>query len=128
MQSAVAILLGGAAGALAANEPLALALKNITDAASIQCNCSVSLSVRTPTLFASQASGTVDSEGRVVAKPTDKYAWGSVTKTMTGAAILKHVAAGRLKLEGIKSAKLQSLHSAGVPQKYTVDLQNKRFT
>ena len=36
--------------------------------------------------------------------------------------------AGRLKLEGIKSAKLQSLHSAGVPQKYTVDLQNKRFT
>merc|ERR1719446_474557 len=36
--------------------------------------------------------------------------------------------AGRLKLEGIKSEKLKSLTSAGVPAKYTVDLANKKFT
>lgn len=36
--------------------------------------------------------------------------------------------AGRLKLEGIKSEKLSMLTSAGVPEKYTVDLANKKFT
>ena len=36
--------------------------------------------------------------------------------------------AGRLKLEGIKSEKLKTLTSAGVPEKYTVDLSNKKFT
>ncbi len=35
--------------------------------------------------------------------------------------------AGRLKLEGIKSDKLSALTSAGVPNKYTVDLANKKF-
>merc|ERR1711988_456433 len=36
--------------------------------------------------------------------------------------------AGRLKLESIKSEKLRSLQSAGVPGKYIVDLANKKFT
>ena len=36
--------------------------------------------------------------------------------------------AGRLKLEGIKSEKLATLYAAGVPDKYTVDLANKKFT
>merc|ERR550514_1597370 len=36
--------------------------------------------------------------------------------------------AGRLKLEGIKAEKLQTLQVAGVPNKYTVDLANKKFT
>ena len=36
--------------------------------------------------------------------------------------------AGRLKLEGIKSDKLRVLQNAGVPDKYTVDLSNKKFT
>ena len=34
----------------------------------------------------------------------------------------------RLKLEGIKSEKLRVLQAAGVPDKYTVDLSNKKFT
>ena len=34
----------------------------------------------------------------------------------------------RLKLEAIKAHKIQSLHVAGVPQKYTVDLEKKRFS
>jgi hypothetical protein len=33
----------------------------------------------------------------------------------------------RLKLESIKAEKLAALHKMGVPSKYTVDLQNKRF-
>jgi len=36
--------------------------------------------------------------------------------------------AGRLKLEGIKAEKLTLLSSAGVPQKYRVDLANKKFS
>jgi hypothetical protein len=35
---------------------------------------------------------------------------------------------GRLKLESIKSEKLSVLRSSGVPSKYTVDLENKKFT
>jgi len=35
---------------------------------------------------------------------------------------------GRLKLEGIKSEKLGLLTSAGVPEKYRVDLANKKFS
>mmetsp|Transcript_14638 Transcript_14638/g.31725 ORF Transcript_14638/g.31725 Transcript_14638/m.31725 type:complete len:506 (-) Transcript_14638:344-1861(-) len=34
----------------------------------------------------------------------------------------------RLKLEKIQSDKLASLHRAGVPEKYTVDLSSKKFT
>ena len=36
--------------------------------------------------------------------------------------------AGRLKLESIKAEKLATLQKAGVPDKYTVDLANKKFT
>ena len=36
--------------------------------------------------------------------------------------------AGRLKLESIKADKLRTLTTAGVPNKYTVDLANKKFT
>jgi len=36
--------------------------------------------------------------------------------------------ADRLKLEGIKSDKIRVLESAGVPQKYMVDLAHKKFT
>jgi len=35
---------------------------------------------------------------------------------------------GRLKLEGIKSEKLRTLTTVGVPEKYCVDLANKKFT
>ena len=36
--------------------------------------------------------------------------------------------ADRLKLEAIKAQKLQTLLVAGVPEKYTVDLANKKFS
>lgn len=45
-----------------------------------------------------------------------------------GSRARQQMEADRLKLEAIKSQKLQTLHNAGVPQKYTVDLENKQFT
>jgi len=36
--------------------------------------------------------------------------------------------ADRLKLEAIKANKLHTLHTAGVPEKYTVDLAHKKFS
>jgi hypothetical protein len=44
------------------------------------------------------ASGVINEAGQA-ASTSDIYAWGSVTKTFTGAAIMKHVAAGRLSLD-----------------------------
>ena len=38
------------------------------------------------------------------------------------------IEADRLKLESIKSEKLMTLRTAGVPEKYTVDLANKKFS
>ena len=100
--------------ALAAPDDLGSALKAIADAAAAKHNCSISLSVRTPSLFASRAAGTIDMAGAVAAKPSDRYAWGSVTKTMTGAAIFKHIAAGRLTLDA-KAAPLCGIGAAAAP-------------
>ena len=43
-----------------------------------------------------------------------------------GSRARQQMEADRLKLEAIKSHKLGSLHSQGVPEKYTVDLSNKK--
>ena len=102
--------------ALAAPDDLGSALKAIADAAAAKHNCSISLSVRTPSLFASRAAGTIDMAGAVAAKPSDRYAWGSVTKTMTGAAIFKHIAAGRLTLDAKAAPHVDAaLATAGFP-------------
>ena len=45
-----------------------------------------------------------------------------------GSRARQQMEADRLKLEAIKSHKLGSLHSMGVPEKYTVDLSNKKFS
>jgi len=45
-----------------------------------------------------------------------------------GSRARQQMEADRLKLEAIKSHKLGSLHSLGVPEKYTVDLSNKKFS
>jgi len=45
-----------------------------------------------------------------------------------GKELSQRMQADRTMLESIKQSKLEKLHSAGVPQKYTVDLYNKRFT
>ena len=45
-----------------------------------------------------------------------------------GSRARQQMEADRLKLEAIKSHKLGTLHSAGVPEKYTVDLANKKFS
>jgi len=94
---------------------LAAALRRITDTAAAKYNNSISLSVRAPTLFIEVASGVVDGKG-TPAQPSDPYAWGSITKTFTGAAILKHVAAGRLSLDEPAAPHVDAmLKTAGYP-------------
>lgn len=44
-----------------------------------------------------------------------------------GQDIRANIEADRLRLEAIKAEKLAALHRAGVPHKYTVDLQHKQF-
>jgi len=75
-------------------------LQQIVDATAAKYNCSVSLGIRMPgDETYTVAGGIVVADGSVAAKPTDKYAWGSVTKTITGAAILRRVADGHLGLD-----------------------------
>mmetsp|Transcript_4929 Transcript_4929/g.8300 ORF Transcript_4929/g.8300 Transcript_4929/m.8300 type:complete len:433 (+) Transcript_4929:204-1502(+) len=78
-------------------------LQRIVSSAAATNNCSVSLSVcqdglASPGISVSVAGGVVD--GSVAkALPSDVYAWGSVTKTITGAAIMRLVADGKLSLD-----------------------------
>jgi len=44
-----------------------------------------------------------------------------------GSRARQQIEADRLKLEAIKAHKIATLHSQGVPEKYTVDLANKKF-
>mmetsp|Transcript_2410 Transcript_2410/g.4148 ORF Transcript_2410/g.4148 Transcript_2410/m.4148 type:complete len:446 (+) Transcript_2410:140-1477(+) len=62
-------------------------------------NCSVSIAVRTATGNASVADGIVDFDTQRLAQPDDKYAWGSVTKSLTGASIMRLVSQGKLSLD-----------------------------
>ena len=89
-------LFGTAVGIASAG--LAADLRSITDQSAAKYNCSVSLAVRSRALFVTAASGVVDGKDKA-ARASDPYAWGSVTKTFTGAAIMKHVAEGRLSLD-----------------------------
>ena len=73
-------------------------IQAIVDGVAQRNNCSVSFSVLSANLSLDVAGGAVDLAG-TPAKSTDKYAWGSVTKTITGAAIMRHVAAGNLSLD-----------------------------
>merc|ERR1740130_177454 len=45
-----------------------------------------------------------------------------------GSRARQQMEADRLKLEAIKANKLGTLHTLGVPEKYTVDLSNKKFS
>ena len=78
-------------------------LQAIVDTVAKKYNCSVSLGIRMPNDVKYSAAGGLVSEGTypVAAQTSDRYAWGSVTKTMTGAAIMKRVAAGELSLDSV---------------------------
>jgi len=83
-----------------ASSSLSSDLQSYIDAASAQINGSVSVAIRASSIRSlALASGFVDSDQKTPATTSDKYAWGSVTKTFTGAAILKLVQQGSLSLD-----------------------------
>ena len=103
MNNAVLALLCALAGASAAAavDPGAIksALQAIVDAKAKTYNCSVSIAFKNADHEVAVAAGTADfSSGRAVTVD-DKFAWGSGTKPLTGASILKLVSEGRFGLE-----------------------------
>ena len=89
--------------ALLAAASLQSDLQAIVDSVAKKYKCSVSLGIRMPNDVKYSAAGGFVSEGTypVAAQTSDRYAWGSVTKTMTGAAIMKRVSSGELSLDGV---------------------------
>jgi len=73
-------------------------LQPIVQNASSRYNSSVSIAIDHPAFQVSLASGTIDFQTKQEALPSDLYALGSVTKTITGASIMRLVAEGKLHL------------------------------
>jgi CubicO group peptidase (beta-lactamase class C family) len=74
-------------------------LQRAVEKASSAFNCSVSFTLKTAEWELSVATGTVDFSTGRKATPADEYAWGSVTKLLTGSNILKLVSEGAFGLE-----------------------------
>ena len=86
---------------LGLNAPVA-ELQRIVEGAARKYNCAVSLGMSNgKDLSHSLAAGTIDRFRERKAGPDDDFLWGSVTKTMTGAAILKLVAEGYVRLDDL---------------------------
>mmetsp|Transcript_13114 Transcript_13114/g.35892 ORF Transcript_13114/g.35892 Transcript_13114/m.35892 type:complete len:451 (-) Transcript_13114:162-1514(-) len=94
-QSLAWVLLGTAAGATP--EGLEAALQSIATKESAKYNCAVSIAYRDAKGRAMAAAGTVDGKS-LAAGVHDGYAFGSVTKVLTGASIMRLVSEGHLKL------------------------------
>lgn len=45
------------------------------------------------------ASGIIDREGQINAKPSDPYVWGSVTKMTTGTGVLRLIEEGKISYD-----------------------------
>mmetsp|Transcript_16344 Transcript_16344/g.28656 ORF Transcript_16344/g.28656 Transcript_16344/m.28656 type:complete len:438 (+) Transcript_16344:53-1366(+) len=74
-------------------------LGKIAEEESRKYNCSISIAVRKDDESVAAAAGTVDFLTNRQAQPSDRYAWGSVTKMFTAASIMKLVSLGRLSLD-----------------------------
>jgi CubicO group peptidase (beta-lactamase class C family) len=74
-------------------------LQDIADAKSKTYNCSVSIAFKNADWEVSAAGGIVDFESGQKASVDDTYAWGSGTKPLTGASILKLISEGHFGLE-----------------------------
>lgn len=80
-------------------EALQSALAKVARSKSAEYNCSVSIAVRTPVASAQAADGIVNFEASQKAAATDLYPWGSVTKMVTAASVMKLVAEGAFRLD-----------------------------
>lgn len=98
---AIRWLLVGVASRALASIPSGLqeALQAIAGEESRKYNCSVSIAVRGADWAASAAAGTTDFASGRQALPSDAYVWGSGTKPLTGASILKLVSEGAFGLD-----------------------------
>eukprot|EP00930_Biecheleria_cincta_P038926 TRINITY_DN26771_c0_g1_i1.p1 TRINITY_DN26771_c0_g1~~TRINITY_DN26771_c0_g1_i1.p1 ORF type:complete len:483 (+),score=52.62 TRINITY_DN26771_c0_g1_i1:36-1451(+) len=76
-----------------------LALHRIAERKSAKYNCSVSIAIKTATISESAAYGTIDFSTGRQANASDAYAWGSVTKMLTGAGILRLASQGKFSLD-----------------------------
>lgn len=80
-------------------EKIQEALHRIAKRNSEKYNCSVSIAIKTAKFSESAAHGTIDFRAGRHANVSDQYAWGSVTKMLTGAGILRLVSQGKFKLD-----------------------------
>jgi CubicO group peptidase (beta-lactamase class C family) len=97
---ALFVAMSSGAAALAV-DPSAIqqALQSIATAKATTYNCSVSIAFKNADFAIAAAAGTADfSSGRAVTV-ADSFAWGSGTKPLTGASILKLVSEGHFGLE-----------------------------
>jgi len=78
---------------------LKLALQRVTRSVSRKYNCSVSIGLRTSRGSVTAVGGIADFSTGRLATDTDSYAWGSVTKMLTGASIMKLASTGALSLD-----------------------------
>lgn len=86
------------AAVAAVPEGLQQSLQEIANAESLKWNCSYSISFYSASGAVSVAAGIIDGHERA-AQPTDNYAWGSVTKVLTGSSILRLVGEGKFGLD-----------------------------
>ena len=74
-------------------------LPAVISASATKANTSVSIAIDHPLFKVSLADGVVNYQTKRQAQPSDVYALGSITKTLTGAAVMKLAAEGELKLD-----------------------------
>lgn len=74
-------------------------LQDAAQKTSDKYNCSVSIALQTADGAVAAARGVVDFSSGTSAHPSDKYAWGSVTKMLTAASIVKLISQGAFTLD-----------------------------
>jgi len=93
----VSVASGGGSGKFP--NGIAAKLQSIAAATSAQFNCSVSIALYRNGSSIAVAAGTADFSSGRKANTSDKYAWGSGTKPLTGASILRLVSEGAFGLD-----------------------------
>jgi len=80
-------------------DALQMALKDAARKTSDKYNCSVSIALQTADGAVAAAQGVTDFSSGRNAHPSDKYAWGSVTKMLTAASVMKLISQGAFSLD-----------------------------
>ena len=108
----VAVIATSLAADLAPSEAITAAITPIVDAMAAKYRCAVSVALKggpSDALEVRVASGSVDRKGGRQLTTDDKFVWGSVTKLVTGTAILRLVDSGKLYLSDPVAPKIDPL-------------------